>query len=131
LIQTSLYTFVISYLFYTFTHLYYYAFLALKTLKFQENALKLSIFHAKNVVLRNDGNFEVHIYSILIKKICQQKMIYSSRNMAGPCKYPEIVNNSYPSHGYFDSALCLGWPGNLTKKLQNVGLPTNMELIWS
>ena len=25
--------------------------------------------------------------------------------MAGPRKYPEIVNNSYPSHGYFDSKI--------------------------
>jgi hypothetical protein len=25
--------------------------------------------------------------------------------MAGPRKYPEIVNNSYPSHGYFDSEI--------------------------
>jgi hypothetical protein len=60
LIQTPVYTFVIPYLFYTYTFILY-AFLAMRTLKnFKKNALKLSIFHAKKVVLRNVGNFEVH-----------------------------------------------------------------------
>ena len=48
-------------LFYTYT--YYYAFLALKILKFQEKRAKIiNISCKKKVVLRNIGNFEVLIY---------------------------------------------------------------------
>ena len=60
LIQTTVYTFVIPYLFYTYT----FVLLRLPCIEntqfsnFKKNALKLS----KKVVLRNVGNFEVHIY---------------------------------------------------------------------
>ena len=41
-----------------YTHLYYYA---IENTQISRKTLKLSIFHAKKVVLRNVGNFEVHI----------------------------------------------------------------------
>jgi hypothetical protein len=48
------------YLFYTF--IYYYAFLALKTPKFQEKRAKIVNISCKKVVLRNAEIFEVYIY---------------------------------------------------------------------
>jgi hypothetical protein len=42
--------------------------------------------------------------------------------MVGPRKYPEIVDNSYPSHRYFDSEI-MSLSGEFDKKLQNVKCP--------
>jgi hypothetical protein len=58
LIQTPVYTFVIPYLFYTYT---FYIIIRIPCIEKTQISRKSSIFDAKKVVLRNVGNFEVNM----------------------------------------------------------------------